>query len=106
MSALVLLAPTIKQAITTDVAFAFQPDAGVEDSNVQSPPQSWRVRFWSDVDCWIHVDNTEVAATASDFPVTAKDSRQNTFVIPPGGFISVLAQSASGNAYFTRVKHS
>jgi len=106
MSALVLLAPTVKQAITTDAAFSFQPDTNSADANPNDNPQSWRVRFWSDVDCWIHVDKTEVAATASDFPVTAKDSRQNTFVIPPGGFISVLAQSASGDAYFSRVKHS
>jgi len=104
MSGLVLLG-TSKHTTSTSAAYTFQPDASVADSNVLDPPQSWRVRIWADTDIFVHVDTTAVDATASDYPLGAKDSRENIFVVPPGGFVSVLAQSAAGNVWFTRVKH-
>ena len=54
----------------------------------------------------VHIDNSAVDAVAADFYLPAKDTRENVFAIPPGGYISVLAASTAGNVYASRIKHA
>ncbi len=105
MSALNLIGPTVAHATSTSAAWTFQPDASVADPNALDTPQSWRCRIIADTDVFIHIDTTDVDATASDFLLPAKATMQNVFVVPPGGFVSILAASSAGDAWVTRVKH-
>ena len=103
MSALVILS-TANHALTS-TPYTFTPDSGIEDSNVQSPPQSWRVRCFGDVPFNLAVNTGD--ATASDMPVAAEFPGV-VVVVPAGGSLSVVKRGSGpdGQAWFNRIKHS
>jgi len=105
MSALVILS-TATHALTS-TPYTFDPDTGVEDSNVQSPPQSWRVRCFGDVPFNLRVSTDGSDATADDMPVAAEFPGV-VVVVPPGGSLSVVKRGSGpdGQAWFNRIKHS
>jgi hypothetical protein len=99
-----LATPPVIGSPATPVAVTWQPDNSASDLG-ETVPHSWRVRVWSDVDAFVHVDTSAVDASSVDLPLAAKWSGIEV-VVAPSGYVSVISAGVAGTVWATRVLRS